>query len=282
MVKTETNIHGILVPHAPTLLKDELNHKNSAIIIELQSIGRKLKSWGVQVVVAVSTHWQTDDKFFIDNSPWHKTLTDYYGFRSEVEYDVAGYPELAGLLLEAGHRNLIFPSVGLHGADHAITVPLHFMFPDRDIPVIPLSVSGSLLCAFRWGRTLGTTLRNWGGKTLFLSSGSLSHDLSSFMSGHRTAEHEEFDFQVLGLLAQGKGIDVAKLDPNLIKLAKLGGEFRDLFMLLGVMGSQTPGYVRAYEKLPGVGLGVVEFPDVGYSQRDENLLKEYQANGLIH
>ena len=39
IVKTPANIHGILVAHAPTLLEDELDHKSSAIITELQNIG---------------------------------------------------------------------------------------------------------------------------------------------------------------------------------------------------------------------------------------------------
>lgn len=281
-MKFTSNIHGIIVPHAPTLLEDEMDQKSSSVITALQDIGTNMKEWGVEVVVAATTHWQTKEKFFIDNSSFHKTVMDYYGFRTSTEYDVAGQPELAELLLKAGEKNLIFPSPQKHGIDHAISIPLHFMFPEKNIPVIPLSVAGSPLCAFRWGRTLGTTLRNWGGKVLFLASGSLSHDLSYFMSGKMLGEHEKFDRQVLGLLAEGKGMDVLKIDQQLIKEAKPEGDFHDLCMLLGVMGSQTLGQVKAYEKLPGVGLGVVEFTDAGYNEQDEELFKYYQQNGINH
>ncbi|WP_378956522.1 hypothetical protein [Pelosinus sp. sgz500959] len=281
-MKIDSNIYGAIVPHAPTLLEDEMDHKSSSVIKALQDIGVKMQEWGVEVVVAATTHWQNEEKFFIDNSPFHKTVTDYYGFRTAVEYDVAGHPQLAELLLKAGEKNLTFPNALKHGVDHAITIPLHFMFPDKNIPVIPLSVSGSPLCAFRWGRTLGTTLRNWGGKVLFLASGSLSHDLRCFMSGKMLEKHEQFDRQVLQLLSEGKGMDVFKIDQELIEMAKPEGAFRDLCMLLGVMGSQTLGYVQAYEKLPGVGQGVVEFKDLGHSEKDEELLRYYKNNDLMH
>ena len=282
IMKLEANIHGIIVPHAPTLLEDEMDQKTSSVITALQDAGKRMEEWGVEVVVVATTHWQTQERFFIDNSPFHKTVMDYYGFRREIEYDVSGQPELAKLLLKAGEKNLIFPSALKHGIDHAIAIPLHFMFPDKEIPVIPLSVSGSPLCAFRWGRTLGSTLRNWGGKVLFLASGSLSHDLSCFMNGRMLEEHEKFDRQVLKLLSQGNGMDVLTIDKKLIQDAQPEGAFRDLCMLLGVMGSQIRGHVQAYEKLPGVGLGVVEFKDSGYNEQDDELLKYYKQHGMMH
>ncbi|HWR42136.1 hypothetical protein [Sporomusa sp.] len=280
-MKLESNVCGIIVPHAPTLLEDELNHKSSSIITALQDIGKSLKLWGVEVVVAATTHWQTE-KFLVDNSLFHKTITDYYGFRREINYDVSGHTALADLLLKAGERNLIFPSEQPYGVDHAITIPLHFMFPERDIPVIPISVSGSPLCAFRWGRILGHTLRDWGGKVLFLASGSLSHDLSSFMTGEVLSEYEKFDSMVLNLLSKGKGMEVLNINPKLVEIAKPEGAFRDLFMLLGVMGSGTRGNIRAYEKLPGVGLGVIEFLNSGYTEKDEELMKKTPYIGVCH
>jgi len=95
-------------------------------------------------------------------------------------------------------------------------------------------------------------------------------------------EHEEFDRQVLALLSEGTGMDVLAMDKELIKMAKPEGNFRDLCMLLGVMGSQTRGHVRAYDKLPGVGQGVVEFNDSGFNEQDEELVTYYKQKGMIH
>jgi 3,4-dihydroxyphenylacetate 2,3-dioxygenase len=260
IMKIKSNIHGIIVPHAPTLLVEEADDQSSFVIRELQDSGMRMQEWGVEVVVAVTTHWQTKDTFFIDNSSQHETIMDYDGFPRRIEYNVFGHPELANLLLQAGEENLIYPSIGKYGADHAIAIPLHFMFPERNIPIIPLSVSGSMLCAFRWGRTLGNTLRNWGGKVLFLVSSSFSHEGTRFMDD-RMLIPEKFDQQVLKLLSEGKGMELLKIDQELMEKAKPEGAFRDLFMLLGVMGSRTQGNIRAYEKLSGVGMGIIEFTD---------------------
>ncbi|HUW63150.1 MAG TPA: hypothetical protein VMW83_00335 [Spirochaetia bacterium] len=276
------NVHGIMVPHVPPLIEYEMDHKPSQVVGELKYIGRKMKEWGVEAVVIADTHWQTRDKFFIDDSSFHRTVMSYHGFRGEIEYDVAGYPELAGVLLEAAERNLVFPGVEKHGADHAITIPLHFMFPKKDVPVVPLSIAGTPLCAFRWGRTMGETLRHWGGKVLFVASGSLSHDLDSFSRGLPPAKYKEFDRQVLKLLSEGNGMDVLSLNPDLIDAAKSEGNFRDLYMLLGVIGSQTRGHVRAYENLSGIGMGVVEFIDSGYDEGDGVLLRDYYYSDLFH
>jgi len=282
MMKSEFNVHGIIVPHVPTLLEDEMDNKPSKVITELMEIGKRMKEWGVEAVVVADTHWQTGDKFFIDNSPLHRTETTYYGFRKEVKYDVPGHPELANLLQKAGERNLIFPGVEKHGADHAITVPLHFMFPEKAVPVIPLSIAGTELCAFRWGRTIGKTLRDWGHKVLFMASGCFAHDLRSFQMGRFQVEQGEFDRQIIQLLSEGKGMDLPKIAPELIQSAKPEGNFRDLFMLMGVLGSETQGQIRAYEQLPGVGIAVMEFADSGYNKNDDKWLSDIPSDGTIH
>ncbi len=274
-------IRGLIAPHAPTMLEDELDRKASAVNIKLQEIGKELLDWGIEAVVAVSTHWQTES-FLVDDADFHRTVTDYYGFRREIEYDVAGKPELARQLLASGEKNLVYPVAAQHGVDHAITIPLHFMFPEKNIPVIPVSVAGSALSAFRWGRILGHTLRQWGGKTLMLVSGSLSHDLMAFMTGRRRDEYEAFDRQVMQLLTAGNGMDLLNMDSRLIAAAKPEGAFRDLYMLLGAMGSQSRGRVAAYENLPGVGLGVIEFTEAAYAETEEEWLAAFPASGSIH
>lgn len=255
----QNNIYAAIVPHAPNLLEYQMDSQPSPVITALEDLGRRLKQWGVSTVVAVSTHWQTANGFYVDNAAQHPTITDYYGFRTEVEYDVDGNPALAQRLIEAGKKDLLFVTAGRHGVDHAVTIPLHFMFPDRDVPVVPLSIAATPLEAFRWGRSLRRALSDSDEKVLFLASGSLSHDLAAYQRGKSHEVYERFDQAVLGLVNEGRGMEVLELDPELIALAKPEGGFRDLLMLLGVNGSKHRGIVKAYESLPGVGLGVIEF-----------------------
>jgi Uncharacterized conserved protein len=278
----QSNIWGALVPHSPTLLEDEMNTNDSSIIKALRNLGNRLRIRGINVIIAATAHWQTEGNFFIDNSPVHNTLNDYFGFTKDADYDAVGHPEIARYIQEAGNRNLIFPKFRKYGIDHAITIPLHFMFPEYDIPVIPISVSGTSICAFRWGRTIGSVLKELDIKALFMASGSLTHNPYYFTKGEFNQEHALFDRKVLDFISNGKGMDLLKIDPRLIKEAQPEGGFRDLFMLMGAMGSQSYGKIKAYERLPGVGMSVVEFEETNYNDKDNELLMFNKPSGILH
>ena len=49
-MKNTSNIHGLLVPHSPTLLEDELMNTPSPIIEALRQTGRKMKDWNIDAV----------------------------------------------------------------------------------------------------------------------------------------------------------------------------------------------------------------------------------------
>lgn len=260
-MKIESNIHGIIVPHIPILLAKEMKDQSSSAISALQDCGKRMQEWGVEAVVAVTTHWQTKESFFIDNSLHHETIMDNGGVQGKSKYSVAGHPELANLLLQAGEKNLIYPSIGKYRANHTIAIPLQFMFPEGNIPIVPLSVSGSMLCAFRWGRTLGNTLRSWRGKVLFLVLGAFSQRHARFMDDRWLIEHENFDQLIVKLLSEGKGMELLTLDQERIEKVKPEAAFLGLFMLLGVMGSENPGYIQENEHLSHRGMRIIEFID---------------------
>ena len=102
------------------------------------------------------------------------------------------------------------------------------------------------------------------------------------MRGSAAADYEKFDRNLLQLLADGNGMDALNLDQQLLDRSKPEGEFRDLMMLLGVMGSQTRGNLLAYQALPGVGLGVVEFEDAGHYPLDEKWIKNTAPTAAVH
>ncbi len=251
-------LKALIAPHPPTMLEDEMDGKNTAVIQSLKNLGTKLRADGVEAVLAASTHWLTDG-FYIDNSSLHKTVYDYYGFRTSLSYDVPGLPALAESLKKAGDEDFIYPEFANHGADHAVTIPLHFMFPEADIPVVVLSTGGNSMEAFRWGRIIRKCVIESNKNVLFLASGALSHDLLSFTQHSVDPAHLLFDKSVLNLLSNGHGLDLMNIDPALLRAAKPEGMLRDLYMLLGFVGSETNGEVLAYESLPGVGCGVVWF-----------------------
>lgn len=240
------------------MLETEMDKIHSPVNSSLGELGRQYKKEGVDLVIAASTHWQNDE-FLIDDSKFHKTVYDYYGFRTSLEYDVAGHPEMARWIFQEAEKEYAFPRPGHHGADHAVTIPMHFLFPEKDIPVVITSVGGSLEESLHRGSALRHAVDKSPWNVLFIASGSLSHDLEAFVYRQPDPVHRLFDRTVMDLLEQGKGKALADMDPALVRAGKPEGAFRDVFMLLGFMGPSVRGRVEAFESIPGVGLGVICF-----------------------
>ncbi len=255
-------MEALIAPHAPTMLEAEMDGILSPVNESLKQTGKELMDKGIDVVIAASTHWITDD-FKVDASPFHRTVYDYYGFRTSLEYDVPGHPELADLVLKTGESEFAYPRTGKRGADHAVTIPMHFLFPEKNVPVVPVSVGGTPEEALLRGRVIRRAAEKSGLNVLFMASGSLSHDLEFFTTGRHDSAHQLFDRTVMHFLEQGKGMSLTDMDENLLMTGKPEGWFRDLFMLLGFMGTGTRGHVQAYETLPGVGLAVLRFSGSG-------------------
>jgi 4,5-DOPA dioxygenase extradiol len=134
------------------------------------------------VIVAVSAHWETAVPT-VGTAARLETIHDFSGFPRELyalRYPATGCPEAAReveLALEAaGFPVATDPARGL---DHGAWVPLRLMFPDADVPVVPLSIQshGGPAHALRVGRALGG-LRARG--FLIVASGNLTHNLRDY------------------------------------------------------------------------------------------------------
>ncbi len=150
----------------------------------LAELGRQLLGRGApRAVLVFSPHWMTRGGVAVGASQRPETLYDFQGFDPalrRLRYEVAGDPQLAGqvfeLLRQAGMTAAVDPQRGL---DHGAWVPLRMMFPQAEVPVVPLSMPWPLDAAGAWrlGRALAP-LRRQG--VLLLGSGSLTHNLYEF------------------------------------------------------------------------------------------------------
>jgi 4,5-DOPA dioxygenase extradiol len=135
-----------------------------------------------RAVLCISAHWETGAPR-ITGSATPTTIHDFYGFPEslyQIRYPAVGDPELAAevatLLREAG---LPADIDGERGLDHGTWVPLRFMYPQADVPVIQLSVQSRL--APRHHLDAGRALRSLRAQgVLILGSGGATHDLSGF------------------------------------------------------------------------------------------------------
>jgi 4,5-DOPA dioxygenase extradiol len=147
----------------------------------------------LRAIVVVSPHWQTDG-IRVGAATLPATIHDFGGFPAplyQVQYTPPGDPALAAeivqLLSEAGLAARLDPARGL---DHGAWVPLRYLKPDADVPVVPVSMPHDLDAAgaLRLGRALAP-LRERG--VLVVGSGSLTHNLYEFRQHIRDPEYAQ-------------------------------------------------------------------------------------------
>ena len=141
-----------------------------------------------RAIVVVSAHWLTEQPTLGTTSRL-ETLHDFWGFPDALytlRYPASGCPEAAAevgrCLAEAGYAVATDPARGL---DHGAWVPLRLMYPQADVPVIPLSLPTGLgpRPLFR----LGTALAPLGERGfLILASGNLTHNLADYVTAATT------------------------------------------------------------------------------------------------
>lgn len=157
----------------------------------LQRIGAALRD--VSAVLIVSPHWQTRD-VRVSGSAMPATIHDFSGFPAPLyalQYTPPGAPALASevvlVLRQAGIDAHIDASRGL---DHGAWVPMRYLKPAADIPVLQVSMPHDLSAAgaLHLGQALAA-LRDRG--VLLIGSGSLTHNLYEFRQHIRDPEYAQ-------------------------------------------------------------------------------------------
>lgn len=138
-----------------------------------------------RAVLAVSAHTLARVPVLLA-SPRHEAVYDFGGFDDRLytlRYDAAGAPQLAtqveALLRGAG---IAVQRVEQGGLDHGIWTPLRYLWPQADVPVLPLAFvpSWSPRQLFAFGAALAP-LAAMG--VLVLGSGSITHNLRRVFAG---------------------------------------------------------------------------------------------------
>jgi 4,5-DOPA dioxygenase extradiol len=166
-----------------------ISHGSPMTALHPGLVGERLAGLAAQLprpraIVMASAHWLTHQPT-VGAHAQPPTIHDFGGFPQalfDLQYPAPGDPALAGeiaaRLAAAGLPTALDRNRGL---DHGAWVPLRFLYPQADIPVVPLAIQPLLGPAhqFALGRALAP-LREQG--VLVIGSGSITHNLHDW--GH--------------------------------------------------------------------------------------------------
>lgn len=174
-------------PH-PALPPLFLSHGSPMIALEPGAAGAFMQRLGPvlaatfgrpRAIVALSAHTLARSPALLA-AERHAAVHDFGGFDARLytlRYDAPGAPALAArvqsLLADAGIAAL---AVDQGGLDHGIWTPLRYLWPDADIPVLPLAwvPTQAPAAQFVLGQALAPLAREG---VLVLGSGSITHNL---------------------------------------------------------------------------------------------------------
>jgi 4,5-DOPA dioxygenase extradiol len=135
-----------------------------------------------RAIIIVSAHWDTAHPT-VGFAERPETIHDFWGFPDELytlHYPATGCREAANEVVAAiKTAGLPVAADAERGLDHGAWVPLRLMFPDADVPVIPLSIQsrGGPQQAYALGQALAPLAAQG---FLVIASGNVTHNLRDY------------------------------------------------------------------------------------------------------
>lgn len=254
---------ALLAPHTPDLLSSYQSNTQRPL---LESY-RAFHSWltkdhlPLRAIIAFSPGWQTKNILLLDERPELESSIDYSGFGVELRFDPPGDPLLASLIREGLKKAGIPSGAGIHGIDHGVSVPLFFLDPEGNVPVVPISQP---LNQTRYIRVLGEVLRNLDlegyGRILVLMSGVCAQNEKMMAKGIRNDQLDPYVGMLLRILTDDSVIDPVSVPRKWIDHADPPGRLRELHLLSGLGVAQ--GRLWGGERALGIAQFLVSFGPV--------------------
>lgn len=224
------------------------------------------------IVVIANDHL---DGLFFDNMPAFSVVTGPqaigpYWYESEImhlpSYNALIAEDAAKSILRSGREEGIYFSQ-LHDfkIDHAFTLPLSFVRPEADIPIVPIVTNTfgyPLVPTQHWfnlGRFLRSEIESWPAnlRVTIVASFNLTVEVGGPKAGKYNME---FTRWLVDQMRAGNCDElVASLTvPRLIREGNSTSEFLNYISLLGVIEDRKPAFIE-HKPVPGVGMCPVAF-----------------------
>jgi 4,5-DOPA dioxygenase extradiol len=225
---------------APTSLVER-----TAIHDVYERLGKILTARGVDTVIVSSPHYFTHDKFEVESREDIPCIQDYYGFPEELykfSYDAKNNPGLANEIVNSS-REKGLPVTGSQswGLDHGAWLPLYFMFPERNVKVVAVSMTSADPAEhIKFGEAIKSAIKKVDGTFAVFGTGSPVHRLDLIKYGYYGEDKFEpgakFDEKLIEVISSGDAAKIARLGedfPSLFHAAAPEGRLNPLYTALG-------------------------------------------------
>ncbi|MEC1259215.1 extradiol ring-cleavage dioxygenase [Bacillus swezeyi] len=272
-----------LVPHTPRMCFEEKTPEFQKELVKgMKRLSGMIEKIQPDAVVMISCHWTSSFDHLVDAAPDHRgvlTALECPNLISDVPYSYPGDNELAVQLAEAGVKGglpVIPVNDPVYCWDYGTVVPLRYLVPKGDIPVIDLSVTlaANLEETFLWGQLAGRVLKESGKKTVFISSGALSHHLVRGPECMPTLAEQALDAQFLTYLTDNDLVSAKLMLPQYAKNAGLEAGGRHIAMLLGVLEDGCKSTFYGYGQSSGSSNVVMAFEPMCSAARSVRLTEK--------
>lgn len=184
----------LFVPHGggPMPLLGETNHRELTAF--MQGLAPQLPM--PKAILVISAHWE-EAIANVSSAAQPGMLYDYYSFPPEsyeFQYPAPGNPDLAVQIIRMlGEKGIPARLNPERDYDHGTFVPLMLMYPAATIPVVQLSLLGSLnpQAHIDLGKAIAS-LREQG--VLIIGSGMSFHNMHAFFSGNSSSTQRSLLF----------------------------------------------------------------------------------------
>jgi aromatic ring-opening dioxygenase catalytic subunit (LigB family) len=250
------------VPHTPNFPELVARLGPGCEVARLYSeVARHLDAVQPDVLVVFdSDHLST---FFFDNMPTFaigvaERTTGPNDNTRMPRYDVPLSFGLAGRVYDQGVRSGFDLSLTQEfEVDHSIMVPLHFLTPKMNIPIVPIFINGlspplpGAKRCFALGEMVRAAVSAWPEKTrvAVVASGSFSLEVGGpkIGHGHRTSVPDvEWAKRVQSHLESARIQELLDeaTSTRMLQAGNVGGELLNWIALLGVVGPRKPRFIQ--------------------------------------
>ncbi len=250
-------VAAVGVPHGPGMPRDVARApgqlRGEALF---KQVREQLEAAAPDVIIEISSDHLVN--FFYNNFPQFCVgLIDEAEGPGESYVEMPrltmrGHPELANALLRhCLRKNFDVATTQELRLDHGVLVPLYFLTPSMEIPVVPLYINGlapplpTSRRAFALGRTVRRFIDGWDRdlRVAIVASGAISLEVGGPRVGTTDTAWVE---TVTGLLENGRYQALARraTEERMLAAGNVSGELMNWITMLGAIGDARPLFVE--------------------------------------